>query len=303
MSETDAATTTFADHKDLLFGVAYRVLGRVVDAEDVVQDTWLRWREVDHAEVDNPTGYLVRITSRLALDRLQAAHRQRETYVGPWLPEPILTGPDVAEDVARAESISLGMLVVLETLSPLERVVFVLREALGYSHAEIGEALGRSEEAIRQLAHRARSHVRARRPRFDANHATQRQVTERFLAACLSGNLDDLVSVLAPDVELTGDGGGIARGPLRTVVGADNVGRFLLGIAVGGRPEAAVTYVTDVNGQLAVVVTSHGRPHSVFAFDIADGVITDIKLIANPQKLTAMRDVADHAAPLPLPDS
>lgn len=301
MSETDAATTAFADQRELLFGVAYRILGRVADAEDVVQDTWLRWRDVDHDEVTNPTGYLVRIASRLALDRAQSAHAQREAYVGPWLPEPILTGPDVADRVAEADSVSLGMLVVLETLSPLERVVFVLREAFGYSHAEIGEVLGRSEATVRQLAHRARSHVQARRPRFDANRTTQRQVTERFLAACLTGDLDALVELLAPDVELTGDGGGVSRAPLRTILGADKVGRFLLGMA-GRAPEHPVVYLTDVNGQLALVVTSDGQPHSVIAVDVVDDRITEVRVLANPEKLSGMSSVAEHAQPLPTPE-
>jgi len=221
----------FDEHRDLLISIAYRVLGSVTDAEDTVQEAWLRWCKVDPAEVSTPRAFLVRVTTRLAIDRLRRAKARRESYVGPWLPEPVLTNYDVAEDVALAESVSMAMLVVLETLSPLERAVFVLREAFGMPHAEIGEVIGRKEEAVRQLARRARDHVQERRSRFDADHTEQRRVTERFLEATSSGDLEALMGVLAPGVMLVADGGGRAITPRRPVRGAEKVARFLLAVA------------------------------------------------------------------------
>jgi RNA polymerase sigma-70 factor, ECF subfamily len=304
----------FDQHRDLLFGVAYRVLGRATDAEDVVQDAWLRWRDVDHGSVVDVRAYLVKVTTRLAIDRLRSAQRRRETYVGPWLPEPILTGgaglagatdlteligPDVADEVTHADTVSLAMLVVLETLSPLERAVFVLREAFALPYAEIGEVLDRTEAAVRQLARRARDHVRERRPRYDADPATQQRVTERFLAAAGSGDLASLLQVLAPDVTLHGDGGGVVKAPLRVISTADKVGRFLLGIATNAPPEPQA-YLASVNGQVAVVVTSRGAVHSVLALDVTDGRVTMVRLIANPDKLGALRDIERVGTPLPL---
>jgi RNA polymerase sigma factor (sigma-70 family) len=192
------ATRVFGEHRDLLVGVAYRVLGTVTDAEDAVQEAWVRWSKVDPAEVANSRAFLVRVTTRLAIDRLRRAKARRESYIGPWLPEPTLTGHDVAEDVELAESVSMAMLVVLETLSPLERAVFVLREAFGMPYAEIGEVIGRKEEAVRQLAHRARDHVRERGARFEADQETHRHVTERFLEAAVGGDVEALMEVLAP---------------------------------------------------------------------------------------------------------
>ncbi|HZC26785.1 MAG TPA: RNA polymerase sigma-70 factor [Actinopolymorphaceae bacterium] len=291
------ATDVFGTHRDLLFGVAYRVLGRVVDAEDVVQDAWLRWREVDNAEILDPRAYLVTVTTRLALDRLRSAQHRRETYVGPWLPEPILTSPDVADSVALTDSVSIAMLVVLETLSPLERAVFVLREAFAFSYAEIGRVLDRGEEAVRQLAHRARRHVQDRKPRYDADRATQRRVTESFLAACLSGNLTDLMELLAPDVTLHADGGGMAKAPRRLILGADKVGRFLTGIG-GTPPPAARAFLGLVNGRLGIVITSEGSPYVVISLDVAEGRIATVRLLANPEKLSAVGDIARTGIPI-----
>src|SRR6266545_5853861 len=175
----------FEEHRDLLFAVAYRMLGTAADAEDVVQDTWLRWSAADRSDVTEPKAYLVRIATNLALDRLRSARAKRESYVGPWLPEPLLTSPDAAEDAEMAESVSMAMLVVLETLSPLERAVFVLREVFGFSYGEIAEALDRSESSVRQLGHRAREHVQARRPRFETDNEMRREATERFIDAAL----------------------------------------------------------------------------------------------------------------------
>jgi RNA polymerase sigma factor (sigma-70 family) len=216
-------TRVFEDHRDLLIGVAYRILGRVTDAEDVVQEAWLRWSNSRLPDVEDPRAFLVRMTTRLAIDQLRRAKARRESYVGPWLPEPVLTSHDVAEDVALAESILMAMLVVLETLSPLERAVFVLREAFGMPHSEIAEVLGRREEAVRQLARRAREHVRERSTRFETDQATRQRVTERFLQATTSGNLEALMAVLAPGVTLVADGGGRALAPRRPLRGSEEV--------------------------------------------------------------------------------
>src|SRR5215210_2014770 len=223
-------TRVFDEHRELLIGVAYRVLGRVSDAEDVVQEAWLRWAKVDPAEVTDPRSFLVRVTTRLAIDRLRRVKARRESYVGPWLPEPVLTRQDPSEDAAMAESVSMAMLVVLETLSPLERAVFVLREAFGMPYAEIADVLGRKEEAVRQLARRARAHVQQRRSRFDADESEQRRVTERFLEAASNGDLEALMEVLSPGVTLVADGGGRALAPRRPLRGADKVARFLVAI-------------------------------------------------------------------------
>src|SRR5918993_4935019 len=223
---------TFAEHRDVLFAIAYRMLGSVTDAQDAVQDAWLRWAAVDHTTVRHPRAYLIRTISRLSLDRLRSATSRREVYVGPWLPEPLDTGPDVAEEVAQADSVSMALLVVLETLSPLERAVFVLREAFELPYGEIAEALGSTETAVRQLAHRARAHVAARRPRYESDPIVHRTVSERFLAACASGQLSELVDVLAPDVTLVADSGGA---PLATLV-LDSAGGRIAAIYLVSNP-------------------------------------------------------------------
>lgn len=283
-------TDVFAAYRPLLVGVAYRVLGRVTDAEDVVQEAWLRWHRVDHAEVDDAKGYLVRIVTRLAVDRLRLARTRRESYVGDWLPEPLLDANDPAAGVAETESISLAMLVVLETLSPLERVVFVLREAFHYSYAEIADIVERSETAVRQLGSRARTHVRERQQRFDADHAVTQRLTERFVEVCMGGDLTGLLGMLAPQVTLNSDGGGRQKAPLRTILGADKVARFLVAIAQDP-PAPDLTWTTElVNGAPAlVVVTKNGDPHTVFALEQTDGVITRVYLLTNPDKLEGVR--------------
>ncbi len=297
------ATRVFNEHCDLLLSVAYRVLGSVTDAEDAVQEAWLRWSGVDHSEIANPRAFLVRVTTRLAIDRLRHAKARRESYVGPWLPEPVLTTPDVAEDVALAESISMAMLVVLETLSPLERAVFVLREAFGMPHSEIAEILGRKEEAVRQLARRARDHVQERRSRFEADQTAQRRVTERFLEATSSGDLESLMRVLAPGVTLMADGGGRALAPRRPVRGTEKVARFLLAVAteertarflrsVGAEPSLDVrVHLAQINGGPGVVITSGDRPVSALVLDVADGLVRTIHLVANPEKLAGVRGI------------
>jgi RNA polymerase sigma factor (sigma-70 family) len=297
------AAGVFDEHRGLLVSVAYRILGSVSDAEDAVQEAWLRWSNVDHSAVDDPRAFLVRVTTRLAIDRLRRAKARRESYVGPWLPEPILTRHDVAEDAAMAESVSMAMLVVLETLSPLERAVFVLREAFGMPHAEIADVLGRKEEAVRQLARRARDHVRERRTRFDADEMEQRRVTERFLEAASGGDLEALMEVLSPGVTLVADGGGRALAPRRPVRGADKVARFLVAVAteervarflasIGSEPSGEVRiHPAQVNGGAGVVITSGDEPISALVLDISDGVVQTIHLVANPEKLAGVRAV------------
>src|ERR687894_2948684 len=217
----------FVTHRSLLFTVAYEMLGSAADAEDVVQEAWLRWAGTDRAAVRDPRAYLVRIVTRKALDRLRALARQREEYVGQWLPEPLLTGPDVAEDVELAESVSMAMLTVLEPLGPTERAVFVLREVFDIPYAEIAEAIGKSPGTVRQIARRAREHVAARRPRVRVEPPEQQAVVERFLAALRTGQLQELMEVLAPDVVLIADGGGLARAVLAPLHGAENVASLL----------------------------------------------------------------------------
>ena len=297
------AAHVFGEHRNLLVSVAYRVLGSVTDAEDAVQEAWLRWANVRHSEITDPRAFLVRVTTRLAIDRLRRAKIRRESYVGPWLPEPILTRQDLAEDAAMAESVSMAMLVVLETLSPLERAVFVLREAFGMPYAEIADVLGRKEEATRQLARRARDHVRERRSRFDADQNEQRRVTERFLEATSTGDLKALMAVLSPGVTLVADGGGRALAPRRPVRGADKVARFLVAVAneertaqflesVGDEPAPDLRiHLAHVNGGPGVVATSGGRPITALVLEVSDGLVQTVHLVANPEKLAGVRGI------------
>ena len=293
----------FDEHRALLNSVAYRILGSVSDAEDTVQEAWLRWSGVNPSDVIDSRAFLVRVTTRLAIDRLRRAKARRESYVGPWLPEPILTGRDVAEDVALAESVSLAMLVVLETLSPLERAVFVLREAFGMPYAEIADVLGRKDDAVRQLGRRARDHVQQRRSRFDADQSEQRRVTERFLQATSTGNLDALMAVLSPGVTLVADGGGRVLAPRRPVLGAEKVARFLLAVAteermarflrsVGSEPIGDLRVsMAPVNGESGILVVSEDKPISVLVLGVSDGVVRTIYLVANPEKLAGVRGI------------
>ncbi|MGC9496854.1 RNA polymerase sigma-70 factor [Streptomyces sp. WG7] len=293
---TDTATDVFEEHRPVLLGVAYRMLGRLADAEDVVQEAWLRWSGADRSGVREPRGYLVRVTTRLAIDRLRQIKSRGETYVGPWLPEPYVTDfgdtvPDSAERAVLADSVSFAVLVVLESLSPLERAVFVLREAFGYPYAEIAAMLERGEAAVRQLAGRARKHVDERRPRYDVDPAQRRDLTERFLAAAADGDLEGLMALLAPDVRLVGDSGGKSRAPLRVVESADKVGRFLLGAAQKGIPDVSFRPV-ELNGGPALLVLSAGTPDSVFQLDVADGRIQAVYIVRNPDKLRSLAALA-----------
>ncbi|MEW1844855.1 RNA polymerase sigma-70 factor [Nonomuraea angiospora] len=294
---------TFEDHRSLLTGVAYRILGSVADAEDVVQEAWLRWSGVDEAAVGDPKAYLVRVTSRLAIDRLRWAKSRRESYVGPWLPEPVSTTPDVAEHAELAESVELALLLVLETLSPLERAVFVLREAFDLPFTEIAEIIGRAEPATRQLARRARDHVRDRRPRFDVDRQERRRITERFISASAEGDLDGLIELFASEVTMVSDGGGKARAALRVITGADNVSRWLLSINTPANIAAFMTSIgmagisdlsfglATMNNAPAMVISAGGRVITVASLLISDGKIDTIYLIANPEKIAHLEPV------------
>jgi RNA polymerase sigma-70 factor (TIGR02957 family) len=282
---TDPATETFVAHRNLLFTVAYEMLGSAADAEDVLQETWLRWVKVDLAQVRDHRAYLVRITTRQALNRLRTMQRRREAYVGQWLPEPLLTAPDVAEDVELAESVSMAMMLVLESLSPTERAVFVLREAFDVSYDEIAAAVDKSPAAVRQIAHRARRHVDARRPRQAVSPSMTRAALESFQRALETRDLQGLLDVLAPDVVLVSDGGGVKQAALRPVVGADKVARFYL----GGTAKIEATLTTDptvVNGNPALVVRLDGEIDGVMAIRVEDARITGLYYVRNPEKLS-----------------
>ena len=296
---SDADEQVFHRYRRLRFAVAYRILGSAADAEDAVQDAWLRWSAADRVKVADPKAYLTRIVSNVALARLRTARHQRETYVGPWLPEPILTTGDTADAVADAESVSMAMLVVLETLSPLERAVFVLHEVFGFGHAEIAAAVERSEAAVRQAAHRAREHVAARRPRFRADRARQREVTERFFAAATGGDVNALLELLSPDVTLWTDGGGKVRQALRPVVGAGTVAAWFAALRTvtyqGVTPAEMRAELVEINGGPGMVFRGQGRVVATVTLDVgADGRITGIQNVANPDKLHAIAGGARH---------
>ncbi|MFF7388225.1 RNA polymerase sigma factor SigJ [Streptomyces scabiei] len=292
---TDMAIDVFEEHRSVLMGVAYRMLGRVADAEDVLQEAWLRWSGADRSDVGEPRGYLVRITTRLAIDRLRQVQSRKEAYPGPWLPEPYVTDyaatvPDTAERAVLADTVSLALLVVLESLSPLERAVFVLREAFGYPYADIAAMIDRAEPAVRQLAGRARRHVDERRPRYEVDPGERRALTEKFLAAAQDGDLGGLMALLAPDVRLVGDGGGIGKAPVRVLETADRVGRFVHGAAGKGLLDVSLRFM-EINGGFAVVLVSGGEVDSVFQLDVADGLVQCVYIVRNPQKLLSVAAV------------
>ncbi|GAB2588296.1 DNA-directed RNA polymerase sigma-70 factor [Paractinoplanes abujensis] len=275
--------STFDQHRRLLFAVAYRILGSATDAEDAVQEAWLRWSAADRSEVADPKAYLARIVTRQALDQLRAARHERETYIGPWLPEP-----------TEKDDISTALLVVLETLSPIERAVFVLKDIFDFPYGEIAAAVDRSEQAVRQSAHRAREHVRARRPRFRADQRHQRDVTDRFLAAAAGGDINGLLQVLAPDVTLWTDGGGKVRQARKPVSGAPRVAAWMA--AVAGSPYEGIApadmraEVVELNGTAGVLFTGAGRVVATLTFDLDEsGLIRAVYNVANPGKLRALR--------------
>ncbi|MDX3782378.1 RNA polymerase sigma-70 factor [Streptomyces europaeiscabiei] len=287
MSEhtTDPATETFVAHRNLLFTVAYEMLGSAADAEDVLQETWLRWAGVDLAQVRDQRAYLVRITTRQSLNRLRAMSRRKESYVGPWLPEPLLTAPDVAEDALLAESVSMALMLVLETLSPTERAVFVLREVFDVGYDEIATAVDKSPAAVRQIAHRARKHVDARRPRQAVSADETRAALESFRRVVETGDPQGLLDVLAPDVVLVSDGGGIKRAAPRPITGADKVVRFMFGgLSRSGLP--LTVFPTVVNGSPALALHLDGELDGILAIRVEDARVAGLYYVRNPEKLS-----------------
>ncbi|GIJ63382.1 RNA polymerase sigma-70 factor [Virgisporangium aurantiacum] len=291
--------TVFDGNRNLLFTVAYRILGSAADAEDAVQDAWVRWSSADRSQVADPKAYLVRIVTNLAMDRLRSAKARRETYIGPWLPEPILTTADPTTDAGTADDVSMALLMVLENLSPLERAVFVLKEAFGFSYAEIADAVQRTPDAVRQAGHRARGHVQARRPKFRPTRAQHREVTERFFAAASGGDINTLMQLLAPDVTLWTDGGGKVRQAMRPVVGAEKVATWMAGVSKrpyeGVEPSAWVFEVVELNGSFGIVISGAGRVIGTLSVDLDDhGRIAGILNVANPDKLGAVTAKTVH---------
>jgi RNA polymerase sigma-70 factor (TIGR02957 family) len=279
----------FLTHRGLLFTVAYEMLGSATDAEDVVQETWLRWVEVDQVEVRDSRAYMVRMVTRQALNRLRSVSRRREDYIGEWLPEPLLTGPDIADDAVLAENVSIALLTVLETLGPVERAVFVLHEVFETPYDEIAEVVDKTPAAVRQIAHRARDHVAARRPRMLVDRSQQEAVLERFMAAVTSGDLRGLVEMLAPDVVLIADGGGLVRAARKPLVGAETVVAFLARVA-------------DLSGLVATTARFNGMPGARFevggdvtavSLVINHGRISRIYAMRNPSKLGHLEEVAE----------
>ncbi|MBC9911141.1 RNA polymerase sigma factor SigJ [Chitinophaga varians] len=272
----------FLTHRSLLFTVAYEMLGSAADAEDVVQETWLRWSAVDPLQVHDPRAYLVRIVTRLSLNHMRTLSRRREEYVGQWLPEPLLTSADMGKDPDLMQHVSMAMLIVLETLGPTERAVFILHDVFGMPHGEISEVIGKSASAVRQIAHRARQHVAARQSRKHVTQAEQQAVVERFLSALQTGQLQQLMEVLAPDVVLTADGGGLVPAAKLPVHGAALIASLL----VQPNRQVSATCVW-LNGEPGGRIEINGTTAAV-GFTIENGLITQIYAVANPEKLTRL---------------
>lgn len=295
MTEQPDPADEFTAHRALLFSIAYEILGSVADAEDVLQDSYLRWRSVNHTSVDNARAYLAQIVTRQALGVLRLAVRRREQYVGPWLPEPLVTdavgdAPDGIDHVLTGEAVTTAMLLVLEALTPTQRAVFVLREVFGFDYAEIAAAVGKSEAAVRQLNQRARNSVRARRHTAVATPAEARPVAERCLAAAASGDVQGLMDLLAPDVVFLADGGGVVNAVRRPVVGPDKVAKLLLGLlAKGARMGELDVRIGTYNGMPSLAVLIDGELDQVTSVEIRGGVVTAIYCVRNPEKLTAVK--------------
>lgn len=280
--------------RPLLFTIAYEILGTATESDDVLQESYLRWAEVDLDTVRDTKAFLAQLVTRQTLNALRAQSRRREEYVGPWLPEPLLltagVAGDASADVVLAESVSMAMLVVLETLTPDERAVFVLREVFGFSHDEIATAIGKSSSAVRQMAHRAREHVQSRRKRFEpVDLEESNRVTEEFLAAAATGDMDGLLALLAPDAVYTADSGGKASAARRPVVGAQKVAAMLVGLFRAGERVPGLTFERIMcNGEPAVMIRSDAGMEGVFTIEVIDGKITHFYAMRNPDKLTGI---------------
>lgn len=282
----DTTTRTFDQYRGLLFSIAYRMLGSATDAEDVVQEAFLRWLRANDAEVQSPRAYLSTVVTRLCIDQQRSARAQREIYVGPWLPEPILTDqrPELTDSAVLAESVSFAFLVMLENLGPLERAVFLLRDVFDYDYADIAAIVDRSEASCRQIFHRARQRLGDRRPRFDVSDEQQKRITDQFLRASTTGDLQGLLNLLTDDVVFTGDGGGKARVGIKPVRGPDKVARGMLG-GMRTLPPDLQARIEEVNGQPAIVAYLGGRPYGVVILDIKKAGISNVYLVLNPDKL------------------
>jgi RNA polymerase sigma-70 factor, ECF subfamily len=289
-AEAPVRLATFDQYRSLLFSVAYRMLGRVADAEDMLQETFMRWQQAPDQEIRSPRAFLVTIISRLCINHLQSARVQREEYVGTWLPEPIVSGPgsDPLELVRVDESLSMAFLVMLERLTPVERAVFLLREVFEYEYSEIANVLGQSEANCRQILSRARQHVAAMRPRFKTSQRKKTDLLERFLKATSSGDLEGLVALLSRDVVLHSDGGGKAVAAPNLIRGADKVARGALGTLKKLMPKNLVTRLAQVNGEPGIVSYLNGKPYSVLTFDASEGHIKTIYVVTNPEKLARL---------------
>lgn len=276
----------FEQYRPLLFSIAYRMLGSAMDAEDRVQDTFLRWQQVDEAEVQSPKAYLSAVVTRLCLDQLKSAQARREEYIGPWLPEPILTEnmPGLTDTVELAESLSTAFLLLLETLSPVERAVFLLHEVFDYEYAEIARVVEKSEANCRQLLKRAKDHLYARRPRFTTSSAQHEQLTSQFIEACAQGDVPALLSLLAGDVVAYTDGGGLVKSARRPIYGPDRVARFIFGLLRKAPPNLTFR-LARVNGQLGILNYWDGRPYNTVTLHVVDGRIQAIYIVSNPTKL------------------
>jgi len=291
-----SAVAVFESHRPHLMGVAYRILGSVTDSEDVLQEAWLRWSRADRSVVSNSEAFLTTIVGRLSLDHLRRAKARREAYTGPWLPEPVAQEPDPQQDPAAAaelaDSLSMALLVVLETLSPLERAAFVLREVFDRPYPEVAAALDRNEAAVRQLVHRARDRVHAGHARYRADERVHAQVVDRFLEACADADLDALMELLAPDVVIISDSGGLARAPRRPVHGRDKVARLLASFAP--RAPAGTTFAIELfNGAPGIVARVDGTTITTMALSVAGGKVQSLQLVANPRKLAFMESYPD----------
>jgi RNA polymerase sigma-70 factor (TIGR02957 family) len=279
----------FVAHRGLLFTVAYEMLGSAADADDVLQESWLRWADTDHSQIRDPRAYLIRVVTRQALNQMRALSRRREEYVGEWLPEPLMTSPDVAEDVELADSVSIAMLTVLETLGHTERAVFVLREVFEMPYGEIADAIGKSAATARQIARRAREHVAARRPRMQVSRFEQQAVVERFLVALRTGQLRELMEIMAPDVVLIADGGGLVPTVQVPVYGAEQVATLLAG---ANRSVAVDTATVWINGAPAGRIELDGELGAAVSLVVENRRITRIYLVRNPRKLARLDEPA-----------
>jgi RNA polymerase sigma-70 factor (ECF subfamily) len=284
------AIESFEQHRPLLFSIAYRMLGSVMDAEDAVQETYLRWQGAEREQIARPKAFLTTVLTRLCIDQLRSARVQREEYVGPWLPEPLITegNDDPAERATQDESLSMAFLVLLESLTPVERAVFLMHEVFGYEYDEIAGIVGKSAANCRQIGHRAREYVRARRPRFSTSQQEHERLMGQFVQACLAGDMQGLMGLLADDVTLWADGGGKVHAALKPIHSADHVARFFLGILRKVPFEVTARPVT-ANGGPALLITLEGTRYNVLSFDIVDGRIQALRYVANPEKLRHLR--------------